>query len=72
MDCEESIVLLGEFHAGTLDEPQTVLVRQHLVDCRPCGGVYSDIEVLVLAARALDDQGEGLSYPARGRFRPGK
>ena len=63
MKCDESLVLLSELQAGALDETTTSLVREHLANCHPCDGVFQDIDTLVLTARTLRAEGEGISFP---------
>ena len=62
MDCEESLPLLSEYHAGALDESMRDGVRQHLGDCPPCDGIYRDVETIVVSASSLREE-EGISFP---------
>lgn len=62
MDCEESLELLSEYHAGALGEPASGGVRKHLDCCPPCDGVYHDVEVIVVSAPSLRTE-EGISFP---------
>jgi hypothetical protein len=62
MDCEESLPLLSEYHAGALDDTQRNGVRQHLDDCPPCCDVYDDVESIVVSASSLRGE-EGISFP---------
>ena len=62
MDCEESLPLLSEYHAGALDDTKRDGVRQHLADCPPCCDVYDDVESIVSSARSLSGE-EGISFP---------
>lgn len=62
MDCEESLPLLSEYHAGALDDTQRSGVRQHLADCPPCCDVYDDVESIVVSASSLRGE-EGISFP---------
>lgn len=62
MDCEESLPLLSEYHAGALDDTQKSGVRQHLDDCPPCCDVYHDVESIVTSASSLREE-EGISFP---------
>lgn len=63
MDCEESVALLSELHAGTLEESRAILVRRHLTDCPPCCGVFDDIQAIVLTATSLGRDQNGLEFP---------
>jgi len=62
MDCEESLPLLSEYHAGALDDTQRNGVRQHLDDCPPCCDVYDDVESIVVSATSLRGE-DGISFP---------
>lgn len=62
MDCEESLPLLSEYHAGALDDTQRTGVRTHLDDCPPCCDVYHDVELIVVSATSLRGE-EGISFP---------
>lgn len=63
MNCEESLALLSELHAGNVEETRAILIRQHLVECPPCGGVFDDIETIVLSARSLGEDGNIIEFP---------
>jgi hypothetical protein len=63
MDCEESLALLSELHAGTLEESVALLIRRHLNDCPPCCGVYDDIQTIVLTATSLGQSLNQLKFP---------
>jgi predicted anti-sigma-YlaC factor YlaD len=62
MDCEESLPLLSEYHAGALDESTRAGVRDHLGCCPPCDGVYQDVETIVVSASSLREE-DGISFP---------
>jgi len=62
MDCEESLALLSEYHAGALEEPKRDGVRTHLDDCPPCCDVLHDVETIVVSASSLREE-EGISFP---------
>ena len=62
MDCEESLPLLSEYHAGALDETTREGVREHLDCCPPCDGVYRDVETIVVSASSLREE-ESISFP---------
>lgn len=62
MDCEESLPLLSEYHAGALNDTERNGVRQHLDCCPPCDGIYHDVEEIVSSASSLR-AGEGISFP---------
>ena len=68
MDCEESVALLSELHAGTLEESRAILVRQHLTDCPPCCGVFDDIQAIVLTATSLGQAHDGLEFPDENKI----
>jgi hypothetical protein len=67
MDCEESLPLLSEYHAGALDDTKRDGVRQHLNDCPPCCDVYHDVESIVVSASSLRGE-EGISFPDENDF----
>ena len=62
MDCEESLELLSEYHAGALGEPDNGGVREHLDCCPPCDDVYHDVETIVHSAPSLREE-ESISFP---------
>lgn len=62
MDCEESLPLLSDYHAGELDETARDGVRDHLGCCPPCDGIYHDVETIVVSASSLREE-EGISFP---------
>ncbi|MDQ1559280.1 MAG: putative zinc-finger [Pyrinomonadaceae bacterium] len=62
MDCEESLPLLSDYHAGELDESARDGVRDHLGCCPPCDGIYHDVETIVVSASSLREE-EGISFP---------
>jgi predicted anti-sigma-YlaC factor YlaD len=62
MDCAKSLELLSEFHDGALDEAWQAQVRTHLATCRPCAGVFRDLDTIVLAATALRSDQE-MAFP---------
>lgn len=62
MDCEESLPLLSEYHAGALDDSTREGVREHLDCCPPCDGVYHDVETIVVSASSLREE-ESISFP---------
>ncbi|MDQ1610760.1 MAG: putative zinc-finger [Pyrinomonadaceae bacterium] len=62
MDCEESLPLLSDYHAGELDEAARDGVRDHLGCCPPCDGIYHDVETIVVSASSLREE-EGISFP---------
>ncbi|HKX32631.1 MAG TPA: zf-HC2 domain-containing protein [Blastocatellia bacterium] len=53
MDCAMSIIRLSDYHDGQLGRAEERLVREHLIDCRSCRGIYQDLESIVLAAWQL-------------------
>ena len=63
MDCEESVALLSELHAGNIEESTALLIRRHLADCPPCCGVFEDIETIVVTATMLNQSHDGLEFP---------
>jgi predicted anti-sigma-YlaC factor YlaD len=62
MDCEESLPLLSEYHAGALDDTSRDGVRDHLGCCPPCDDIYHDVETIVVSAGSLREE-EGISFP---------
>jgi predicted anti-sigma-YlaC factor YlaD len=63
MECDESVALLSELHAGTLEETTALLIRRHLADCPPCCGVYEDLETIVVTATSLGRSHDQLQFP---------
>lgn len=63
MECDESLELLSELHAGTLEESTALLIRRHLADCPPCCGVYEDLQTIVLTATSLGQTNDQLEFP---------
>jgi len=62
MECEQSLEMLSEYHAGALGETESAAVHEHLNDCPPCDGVYHDVETIVASAPILRAE-EGISFP---------
>ena len=62
MDCEKSLELLSDYHAGALGDDDCAGVRQHLDDCPPCKDVYVDVETIVVSATHLRSE-DGISFP---------
>lgn len=62
MDCEESLPLLSEYHAGALNDAERNGVREHLDGCPPCCDVYQDVESIVVSASSLRGE-DGISFP---------
>ncbi len=62
MNCEESIELLSDYHAGELDETNQSGVKAHLEKCLPCAGVYTELTVIVETASVLRFE-NGIAYP---------
>ncbi|CAN5284944.1 MAG: zf-HC2 domain-containing protein [Pyrinomonadaceae bacterium] len=62
MDCVESIVVLSEYHDGALDELSAAQVREHLLICIECHGIFRDLEVIITQASVLRDA-PGLAFP---------
>jgi hypothetical protein len=63
MECEESVALLSELHAGAIEESTALLIRRHLADCPPCCGVFEDIQTIVVTASTLGQTNAGLEFP---------
>lgn len=63
MECEESVALLSELHAGTIEESTALLIRRHLADCPPCCGVYEDLQTIVITATSLGRNHDSLEFP---------
>jgi predicted anti-sigma-YlaC factor YlaD len=56
MNCATSLGMLSDYHDGLLGEMESLLVRQHLSECAPCGGVYYELEMIVIKAGELKDE----------------
>ena len=67
MDCEDSVELLSELHAGALEETTALSVRKHLTDCPPCCGVFDDIQTIVMTATSLRQSGGDMEIPVEDR-----
>lgn len=63
MECEESVALLSELHAGNLEETTALLIRRHLADCPPCCDVFEDIQTIVITATSLGQSNDSLEFP---------
>ncbi len=63
MECVDSIGLLSEYHAGSLDETMTLEIHVHLGKCPPCMGLMSDLEIIIGTARLLRDENFGIDFP---------
>jgi predicted anti-sigma-YlaC factor YlaD len=63
MECEESVELLSELHAGSLEETRAILVRRHLADCPPCCDVYDELQTIVITAPSLGHSSDTLEFP---------
>jgi hypothetical protein len=63
MECEESVALLSELHAGAIEESTALLIRRHLADCPPCCGVFEDLQIIVVTASTLGQTSDGLEFP---------
>jgi anti-sigma factor ChrR (cupin superfamily) len=63
MECEESVELLSELHAGTLEETTALLVSRHLADCPPCGDVYEELQTIIVTATSLGKASDSLEFP---------
>ncbi len=67
MECEESVALLSELHAGNIEESTALLIHRHLADCPPCCGVYEDLQTIVLTATSLGQSNDSLEFPDEDR-----
>lgn len=63
MDCAKSLELLSDFHDGSLDDVGRMEVQTHLTLCRPCAGVFSDLDAIVMAATTLRSTEQELTFP---------
>ncbi len=62
MDCSQSLELLSEYYADSLDGTLKVEVHKHLIKCPPCHGVMAEITTIIVTAHLLQN-GDALSYP---------
>ena len=62
MNCSQSLALLSEYHDGALDEGNRARVSEHLEKCRPCMGVFQDLDLIVMSAAVIRGE-EGISFP---------
>ena len=63
MDCSESLTMLSDLHDGALDELNTTAVREHLAKCKPCEGIFFDIDAIVVAAHVMRGTADGIAFP---------
>ena len=61
-DCDRSLDLLSDLRDGVLADMDASWVKAHLDGCGDCNGVFLDLEVIVVTARALASD-NGLAYP---------
>ena len=62
-DCVKILGVLSDYRDGSLAEPERRLVHLHLGDCPPCKGLFEDLDLIVVAARGLRSDEDGISYP---------
>ena len=62
MDCDRSIELLSDYHAGLLGDDDKLLVITHLSTCADCDGVFQDLKLIVQTAVAMRSE-NGIAYP---------
>lgn len=62
MDCATSLSLLSDYHDGFLGETESAQVRSHLDSCKPCWGVFSDLDMIAVTAVELRSS-ETISFP---------
>jgi len=62
MDCQESIILLSEYHDGSLSEPVGIEVRIHLDGCPPCADIYRELDEIISWAIQLREN-QQLDFP---------
>jgi predicted anti-sigma-YlaC factor YlaD len=60
--CPESLSRLSDYHDGSLEEAESLLVQEHLASCSPCEKVFSELELIVQIAAELDS-GDTLNFP---------
>ena len=63
MDCSESLTLLSDLRDDALNELNAAEVRAHLSKCKPCEGIFQDIDSITMAARVLQDTVDGITFP---------
>jgi predicted anti-sigma-YlaC factor YlaD len=56
MNCAKSLKLLSEYHDGSLNVIEAVLVRMHLMICPSCRRIFHDLELIVSTAAELRDK----------------
>lgn len=59
MNCAKSLKLLSDYHDGSLNVIEAVLVRMHLMTCHSCRRIFHDLEQIVFAAAELRDKSPG-------------
>lgn len=61
-DCAQSLSRLSDFHDGTLNQSDRDLVAAHLDGCRPCQGIYQELNIIIVVAPELQE-GDGIPIP---------
>lgn len=62
MDCVQSLLLLSDYHDGSLDEEPRSLIIIHLEECTPCMGIFKDLQVIVTSATVIRGE-DGITFP---------
>lgn len=62
MDCVQSLLLLSDYHDGSLDEEPRSLIIIHLEECPPCMGIFKDLQVIVTSATVIRGE-DGITFP---------
>ncbi len=53
MNCAQSVELMSDFQAGTLEEAEGHGVRLHLTDCPPCAAIMNELLAIIGTATLL-------------------
>jgi predicted anti-sigma-YlaC factor YlaD len=65
MDCATSLSLLSDYHDGFLAETESTQVRAHLDSCKPCLGIFSDLDLITVTAIELRNS-DTINFPDEG------
>lgn len=61
-ECEKSLGLLSDYHDGALDELERAFISTHLAKCKPCEGIYKELDTIVLTATLLRNE-DDIAFP---------
>jgi predicted anti-sigma-YlaC factor YlaD len=62
MDCAKALELLSDFLEDALEREVYVEIQIHLTGCPPCTVVFTELNIIVVAAKELRDDA-GIRFP---------